>query len=136
MALVEINWRPSARELRKFGIAMIVGFGILALVAYFWWDTPTTAKVFCGIGAGAGLLGLTGTRAAMIVYLPWMAIAFVVGNIMSRVLVAAFFFGMITPMGLFMRLIRRDKLQLRNKRSSYWDDLPPPPDKERYERQF
>jgi carbamoyltransferase len=136
MAMIEINWKPSPRELRKFGIAMIVGFGLLALLAYFWWDKRTTAIVFAAIGVVAGGLGLSGTRAAMLVYLPWMAIAFVMGNIISRVLVAIFFFGLITPMGLFMRLIGRDKLQRRNKRASYWDDLPPPADPERYQRQF
>lgn len=136
MALVEIDWKPDARALRKFGVAMIVGFGILAAAAYFWWDRPTLALGFAIVGGVAGLLGLSGTRAAMIVYLPWMAIAFVLGNIMSRVLVTLFFFLMITPMGLIMRVVGKDALQRKNKRSSYWDDLPPPPDRERYERQF
>jgi Saxitoxin biosynthesis operon protein SxtJ len=136
MALVEINWKPDRRELRNFGVAMIVGFGLLALAARFWWDAPTLALVFVIVGAVAGLLGLSGTRAAMLVYLPWMAVAFVMGNIVSRVLVAAFFYLMITPMGLFMRVFGKDALQRKNTRSSYWDDLPPPADRERYERQF
>lgn len=135
MALVEINWKPTPRELRKFGVTMIVGFAILGGLAY-WRDHPTLALVFACIGAGAGLLGLTGTRLALLVYLPWMAIAFVLGNIMSRVLVAVFFFGLITPMGLVMRLFGRDKLQRKNKRASYWDDLPRSTDRARYERQF
>lgn len=135
MALVDINWKPTPRELRKFGVTMIIGFGLFALVAW-WRDHPTLATVFAAIGAGAGLLGLTGTRAALVVYLPWMAIAFVMGNIMSRVIVGLFFFGMITPMGLVMRLIGRDKLQLKNRRASYWDALPKPSDRAGYERQF
>ena len=53
-----------------------------------------------------------------------------------RLLVAAFFYGMITPMGLTMRLFGRDKLQRKNKRASYWDDLPRSTDRARYERQF
>lgn len=136
MALVEINWKPAPRELRKFGIAMIVGFGLLAALAYFWWHRPTVALVFAGIGVVAGGLGLSGTRAAMLVYLPWMAIAFVLGNIMSRVLVTLFFFVVITPMGLIMRVVGRDALQRKNRRTSYWHDLPPTADRERYERQF
>jgi polyferredoxin len=136
MALVEINWKPDKRELRKFGVAMIIGFGVLAALAYLWWELPTLALVFAIVGGVAGLLGLSGTRAAMIVYLPWMAIAFVMGNIVSRVLVAAFFYLMITPMGLLMRVFGKDALQRKNRRASYWDDLPPPPDRERYERQF
>jgi hypothetical protein len=136
MALVEINWKPDRRELRKFGIAMIIGFGVLAAAAQWWWHRPTLAVVFAIVGAVAGLLGLTGTRAALLVYLPWMAIAFVLGNIMSRVLVAVFFYLVITPMGLLMRVFAKDALQRKNTRPSYWDDLPPPADRARYERQF
>jgi hypothetical protein len=136
MALVEINWKPDKRELRKFGVAMIVGFGVLAALAYLWWEKPTLALVFAIVGGVAGLLGLSGTRAAMIVYLPWMAIAFVMGNVISRVLVAAFFYLLITPMGLFMRVFGKDALQRKNRRASMWDDLPPPADRARYERQF
>ena len=43
---------------------------------------------------------------------------------------------MITPMGLFMRVLGKDALQRKNRRPSYWDDPPAPPDRERYERQF
>lgn len=136
MALVEINWKPDRRELRKFGVAMIVGFGLLAALASWWWGTPRLAVGFAIAGAVAGLLGLSGTRAAMVVYLPWMAVAFVMGNIVSRVLVTAFFYLLITPMGLLMRVVGKDALQRKNVRSSYWDDLPPPADRARYERQF
>ena len=135
MALVEINWKPDRRELRKFGIAMIVGFGLLAALAHVWWHRPTLALVFAGIGAVTGPLGLSGTRAAMVVYLPWMAMAFVMGNVVSRVLVTAFFFLVITPMGLIMRVVGRDALQRKNRRTSYWDDLPPRARAD-YERQF
>lgn len=135
MALVDINWKPTPHELRKFGVTMIIGFGIFAGLAY-WRGHETLALVFACVGAGAGLLGLTGTKLAMLVYLPWMSLAFVMGNIMSRVLVAVFFYGLITPMGLVMRLIGRDKLRRKNTRASYWDDLPKSTDKARYERQF
>ena len=136
MALVEINWKPDRRELRNFGIAMIVGFGILAALAHLWWEMPRLALGFAIAGGVAGLLGLTGTRAALVVYLPWMAIAFVLGNIMSRVLVAAFFYLMITPMGLVMRVVGKDALQRKNRRTSTWDALPKSTDPARYERQF
>ena len=135
MALVDINWKPTPRELRKFGVTMIIGFAILAGLSY-WRGHHGAATVLAAIGAGTGLLGLTGTKLALLVYLPWMAIAFVMGNVMSRVLVAVFFYVVITPMGLLMRLFGRDKLQRKNKRASYWDDLPRSTDRARYERRF
>ena len=137
MSLVHINWKPGAADLRKFGVAMIVGFGIIGLLMQFAAHKPATAYGCYGFGAAAGLLGLSGTRAALPVYWAWMGVAFVMGNIMSRVLLAAFYFGMITPMGWTMRLIGRDKLRLRKPATaSYWTDLPPPAAPTSHERQF
>lgn len=137
MALVTINWSPDSRELRKFGVSMIVGFAIIGSIFLFLLDRPNAAYVCYTFGAAAGLLGLTGTRAALPVYWAWMAIAFVMGNIISRVLLTLFFYLLITPMGLTRRFFGHDPLQLRQRAvTTYWRDLPPPPSKERYERQF
>ncbi len=137
MSLVQINWKPGATDLRKFGVAMIVGFGIIGLLTQFVGHKPVAAYGCYGFGAAAGALGLTGTRLALPVYWAWMGVAFVMGNIMSRVLLAVFYFGMITPMGRAMRLRGRDKLRLRKRDvPTYWCDLPPPADPASYERQF
>lgn len=136
MALVQIDWHPDAKGLRSFGLVMIVGFGAIALGFEFALDNRTAALAALFIGGGLGLLGLTGTVLALPGYWLWMGLAFVMGNVMGRVLVAAFYYGVITPLGLAMRLFGRDELQLRNTRTSYWSDLPPPSDRARYERQF
>lgn len=122
---------------------MLVGFGLIGLAFMFWpWGWPvsrnTNAAIGCWIFAAiAGLLGLTGTRLALIVYVPWMGLAFVMGNIISRVLVTAFFYLTITPMGLAMRLMGRDRLRLKKQDcDSYWIDHKGGRDKESYERQF
>jgi hypothetical protein len=136
MSLVQIEWSPVKKGLRDFGKAMLIGFGLIGLL--FWWQVGFAACAWLwAFGAVAGVLGLTGTKAAMPFYWAWMGIAFVMGNIMSRVLVVLFYYGMITPFGLVMRLAGRDKLQLHAKgRDTYWHDIPPAPDKTRYERQF
>jgi hypothetical protein len=134
--MININWNPGPKDLRQFGIAMIVGFAIIGLLFLFVLDRPGVAPYCFGFGAIAGLLGLTGTRAALIVYIPWMAIAFVMGNIVSRVLLALFYFLVMTPIGLIRRVFQ-DPLQLRKPVGpSYWHPLPPPKEPENYERQF
>lgn len=137
MALVSINWKPNARELRKFGVAMIVGFAIIGTIFLFVLDRPNAAIACYVFGAAAGLLGLTGSRVALPVYWAWMSIAFVMGNIISRILLTAFYYLLITPMGLARRFMGHDPLQLHRRAvTTYWRDLPPLPDKKRYERQF
>ena len=146
MGLVEINWRPEAGELRKFGLAMIIGFGVIGLIVYLnaahsagWrdWSVGSLPLVLWITGGATGLLALSGTKAALPVYWAWMGIAFVMGNIVSRLFLMLLYYGMITPMGFCMRLRGRDKLMLhRGEARSYWLDVPEVKDKSRYQRQF
>ena len=139
MALVRINWKPSPKELRKFGLTMIVGFALIGLGFQFLPSPPRMAAAWTcyAFGAAAGLLGLTGARAALPVYLLWMGVAFVMGNLIGRVLLALVYYGLFTPMGLVMRLAGRDRLQLRRTRGgTYWRGITQPSDPARYERQF
>lgn len=130
MALVQINWRPDSGDLRRFGAVILIGFCLIGLAQYFWpWTWPfsqnrTTGLAFICIGLLAGGLGLTGTKAAMPVYWLWMGFAFVLGNIMGRVVLGVVFFLAVTPLGLIGRLIGRDKLQLKKRgERSYWKEL-------------
>ena len=136
MSLVQINWHPGRKELRNFGLGMIIGFGLIG--AMFLWKHHLTVAIACWVFGGvAGLLGLTQTKAALSVYWAWMGVALVTGNIMSRVVLTVFYYGMVTPMALIMRLIGRDKLQLRRrKKDTYWLDAENASDKRQYERQF
>ena len=134
--MVDINWSPDAKELRKFGVAMLVGFSIISGLL-FWRGHPTAGTACLVFGLAAGGLGLTGTRVALLVYWAWMGVAFVMGNVVSRVLIALIFYLLITPMGLAMRLFGRDKLALKpTNETSYWTDARDHEIDPDYERQF
>jgi hypothetical protein len=119
---------------------MIVGFGVAGAAFHFGWPVEVHAGIAKGLwiaGAVVGLLGLTGTAAALPVYWAWMSVAFVMGNIVSRIVLVLVYFGVVTPMGLIMRIVGRDRLGLRSRsESSYWHDLETDKDPSRYERQF
>ena len=143
MAFVQLNWKPNARELRSFGAIFMGGFVLIGLVKYFWpfeWlisRNRTFGLWMIGIGVIVGAIGLTGTRLALPFYWVWLGIAYVMGNIMSRVIMGAIYFLLFTPMRLLSTLVGRDKLQLRKpKRDSYWHDISLPKEIEKYERQF
>ncbi len=143
MSLVKLNWKPSPKELRQFGAIFGSGFLLIGLVKYFWiWDwlferNEKLGLIFILIGIVGGAIGLTGTKLALPLYWVWMGIAFVLGNIMSRVVITLIYYGVITPISVVARLLGRDKLQLK-KRSvqSYWQDISLPHEPEKYERQF
>ena len=137
MSLIEINWNPSPRELRKFGVTMLLGFAVIGLVLQFGFGLPIAAYVAYGLGAVLGLLGLSGTAVGKWGYRAWMSIAYVMGNIISRVLLALIYYGLFTPLGWIRRLLGNDALQLKKPaRESYWTDVPKKTRLENAQRQF
>jgi hypothetical protein len=143
MPFVKLNWKPTPKQLRQFGVVFLTGFVVMGLAKYFWpfsWGISQDKNVgFYSmlIGLIGGGIALTGTRLALPLYYLWMGIAFIIGNIMSRVIMVIIYYGVITPLALIGRLVGRDRLQLRKTETgSYWHDISLPKEPEKYERQF
>ena len=144
MFLSRINWKPSASELRKFGLVLLAGFGLIGTIFHFGiWPMHTPHQSaglwYWLLGGMAGSLGLSGTVLARPIYWLWMGIAWVMGNIISRVVVVLVYFLVFTPMRILGQLIRRDKLMLKAKsreNQSHWVDLSNRTDRKSYLRQF
>ena len=143
MPFVQLNWKPNKKELRQFGAIFMGGFVLIGLAKYLWpfgWfisRDETLGVWLIGIGIIVGGIALTGSRIALPLYWAWLGVAFVLGNVMSRVILAAIYFLLFTPMRLLGNLIGRDKLQLRKpQKDSYWLDISLPKDPKEYERQF
>ena len=71
-------------------------------------------------------------------YVGLTLLALPVGYLVSYLAMGALFYLLITPLGLFFRIIGRDPLQrrFRKEAASYWIPLGPGPPRERYFRQF
>ena len=114
----------SKKALRSFG--WVVGGVLLLIAVVVWWRNAftltTAAYVLGGIGAGLAVLGLTVPSLLMPVYRVWMALAVVLGFIMTRVILSVVFYLIMTPIGLLMRLFGKDPMH-RNpdpNATSYW----------------
>lgn len=143
MPFVKLNWSPGRKELRQFGLVFMAGFVIIGLIKYLWpFQRVITRDETLGvwlivIGIAVGAIGLTGTRLALPFYWAWLGIAYVMGNIMSRAIIAVVYYLLFTPIGLLSRAVGRDPLQLKKPQTdSYWRDLQFPKDAESFERQF
>lgn len=69
----------------------------------------------------------------------WMALAHIMGWVMTRVILIILYYGMMTPFGILGRLFGKEFLStgVRRSRASYWNKRPQEPyDKTTYERQF
>ena len=51
-----------------------------------------------------------------------MRFSFQIGQVMGKVLLTVFFFALVTPMGLLLRLLGKDLLRLKRKpdQATYW----------------
>ena len=68
-----------------------------------------------------------------------MALAIIIGFFMSRLLLTLLFYGVMTPIGLAMKLFGKDTLdeRIEKGKASYWQELPTGRKvKEHYERQY
>jgi hypothetical protein len=110
--------------LRSFGL--LVGGVFLAIAAIvFWraeWALVTAVKLLGGIGSLLVLLGLLAPVVLKHIYRVWMAVAVILGFVMTRVLLTLVFFLAVTPIGLVMRAFGKDPLnrKLDKNARSYW----------------
>ena len=129
--------KTGTRELRNFGLLVGGVFAVLGLLflirgksAYPWLLTPGLVLV---------AFGAIAPRTLKYIYLAWMALALVLGFVVSHVILTVFFFLVITPIVIIARLAGKDFLRLKLDRQakSYWipRDRKSKAPKE-YERQF
>ena len=52
----------------------------------------------------------------------WMKFGMFLGLIVSPIVMGIVFFLVVTPMGLFMRIMGKDLLRLKSKKNTYWID--------------
>jgi hypothetical protein len=147
MAMIDINLRPDAKQLRQFGLIALVAFGLLGGLTLwrgglfgidFGGATGAVVAVFWALGALSGLFSLAAPRANLPLYVVLTLISFPIGLVLSYVLLAIIFFGLLTPIGLLFRLIGRDPLHRRfdPAAKSYFVPHKPARESERYFRQF
>jgi len=114
------NKPKSAKELRKFGIVVAIPFAIIGLVLL--WRQKDTYYYILGISAYLFLSAALFPASLRLVEKGWMAFARVLSAIMTRIILVVAYVLVITPFGLFLRLIGKDLLQTKidKKRVSYW----------------
>ncbi len=122
MALVEIAWKPTDRQLRQFGVIALVA---LPLLGWLFSGKPWPAEMTRGQGStigGLAALGIVAAALAMIrpQSLRWpfvgaTLLALPIGLVVGEVVLAAIYFGVFLPMSMIFRLLGRDALERRNR---------------------
>ena len=132
----DVTAPPPPKMLRQFAGLWLVVF--VGLAAWRAWHGNTGAWTV-GLGAAGlivGLLGLVQPMAVRWVFTGWMIAAFPIGWTVSRIVLAAMFYLIFTPVGVVFRWMGRDPLHLRRGDGrSYWSAKPAPSEPDTYFRQ-
>jgi hypothetical protein len=139
MSLIEIQWHPTGRQLRVFGVSGLLASVAAALVLCFLWGAALFwAILVLTAGTAIFLCSLISPRLARILYVGLALVGLPIGFVISLVLLAAFYFLLLTPLAFVFRLIGRDSLHRRwdAKVTSYWVPHQTNEDTERYFHQF
>ncbi len=137
MTFSDINFSPQRRILRQFAATWLVVFTALACWHGLYHQRTVTGGVLATLALAVGPLGLWRPFAVRPVFVAAMLLTFPIGWLVSRVMLAAIYYGVFTPVALAFRLWGRDALRLRPRRDlpTYW--LPKPRAKAAsYFRQF
>lgn len=139
MSLLKINRTPSRRDLLIFSVA----WSIVALGIGIWWSYRLNSALPLGIAAPLGVavpLSLLFTnRFATLVFLALSFATYPIGFLISHTVLAILYFGIMTPIGIFMRLRGHDPLRLRRPATpstSHWVDRSCSKDANSYFKQY
>jgi hypothetical protein len=124
-------------------LRQFAGAGFLVLVGLGLWKArshgmATGPLVLIALGFLLGALGVLQPAWLKPVFVAATILTFPIGWVLSHVILAIMYYGLITPVGLFFRLIGRDALALRRPEAaaSYWAPKPAATDVRRYFRQY
>ena len=120
--LFEVNRHPTPTELRRFGLTVLIGLGIIGFVIWWWRGWLAPAVVLWVIGAAAGLVSIGPVWLGTKVYVGWMLAAAGIGRVMLP-LFLTLAYALLLPVFSLIRLA--DPLRLQLKKGSYWEPHKP-----------
>jgi len=139
MSIIEINWHPNTKELRNFGIAALIATAVISLLLYLFKGLSIQWSItIFAFGLIIFISSIISIKLTRCFYLGLIILTFPIGYVISFLLMAVFYFLLITPFGIVFRLIGRDSLnrEFDSKAKSYWVKRKPPESLNRYFQQF
>jgi len=136
---MEIEWHPTGRQLRVFGVSGLAASILAALILHFAWGLAAIGMLVVVVaGATIFACSLLSPPATRVLYIGLTLVAMPIGIVVSFILLAAFYFLLLTPLAMIFRLIGRDSLRRKYDPDieSYWVEHKPSENMERYLHPF
>ena len=131
-----IPTRLTRAQGRRFGVTVGLAFLVLAALTT-WRGHVLAAQILGGLGASLTLAGLLIPTRLGPVERAWMGLAHAISRVTTPIVMAAMYFGIMTPVGLLRRTFGRNALVHDVAESGYWRRRPDNARRSRsMERQF
>ena len=129
--------KTGKKELRSFGIT--IGIILLLIAGFLFYKEKHSFQIFLYIASSFIGFGLIIPIILKPIYIVWMAFAIILGWFMTRVILSLLFYVIITPIGVILRIVGKDFLELKKQtvQESYWNQRDSSHERnQNYERQF
>ncbi len=133
--LPEVVFNPTTCQLRQFLGVLVFLCGVIA-VSFFRKGKYELGSLMVGLMIVLTLVAILRPQLGQGVYTGVTVLAWPIGWLISQVILALVFFGLLTPIGLIMRFRDRDALRLNSPPHSNWRVRDTQPEPEQYFRQF
>jgi hypothetical protein len=123
MALVSLNLKPDKKQLQDFGKISLVMLAALGMLLNLLYGLPLIGvTAFCLSGLAMYISSRISTDIIKPIYVVFVVVTFPIGWVISHLLMGIFYFGIITPVALFFKIIKRDPLCRKADKDagSYW----------------
>lgn len=121
---------------RKFGLFFTLVFLVACLYSYYY-GTQIWVYMFGFFCVGFLLITILKEELLLPLNKIWMKLGILLGNIINPIVMAFIFFGIFSPLAIFMHLFGRDELNLKlKKKNSYWIDRMSKIKDDSFKRQF
>ena len=131
------NIKTGKKDIRSFGIT----FGIIFLIiaGFLYYQEKDSFQLFIYLAGSFSSLGIILPIILKPFYMIWMIFAVILGWFMTKVILSLLFFLVVTPIGLVLKIMGKDLLELKKQevQGSYWNMRESKKEQnQNYEKQF
>lgn len=135
----DLQLDPDRKTLRQFAAIWLVFFSAIAVWQGVWRENTTAGYVLAAVAVVVGMSGLLAPAKIRPVFVAATVLVFPIGWLVSHMILAVLFYGILTPVGMLFRIIGRDPLCRRRSavsEASYWTTKRKPASSREYFNQF
>jgi hypothetical protein len=116
----KLSPRQEAKNIRLWAITLAIL--MLTIFSYRYWVHGLWSWPYISIGMLLLPIGILCPPLLALPYRGWSAVAHQIQRVVSTLIMAVMFFGILTPLAIFLRLLGRDMLGVKRQPSlgSYW----------------